>query len=683
MSLSLKAELETWANALKAYDAQDFDGALELFARVNDSSKILFNMGLIYATVGQHELAVEQFTAATQLDVYLAVAYFQSGVSNFLLGRFDVALRDFEEALLYLRGNQAINYEQIGLKFKLYSCEILFNRGLAKLNLGYQQDGLFDLREAAKEKVTDEHDVINEAIRDGGEGYTVFSIPVGVVYRPSEAKLKNSKAKDYMGKAKLVAASNDEDAFIEFTGVARKRIAMGEEIPSLGRSQTAPAPKSSPIETRPPISLDRANTTINVRTDSAPSAPSEPRTIRQPLGAGALNLKPTQPLVSRRSQSISNLAEVRTTGTGTLSRTESTISSFAAGQSSPSGSAVRPLGHTRSATATPATLSPLSFGSGPARRPPGPPAALQPGAGAGSPSNAMSRGMSVRRVLPAPGGSSSVPASTNGSPRESFATQPLVLPGANSNNNVVTRAATPPRELPKPPRQTDFFDDYINAYDSRSDATQSLILGPSSAQSSPAQDRPLMLPAVPRSQSPASQAPAPTAVGFVIQQPPREQQQYQQQQQQQPAQVQRALTRTTTAGGSLRRKPTRRTTTSRRQPSVSRSRTTVYEDEEEGYGSGGSAASEFELSTIRIKLFYQGDVRGMTMHPATAWEEFVERVTLKFGTALEGLGMQFMDEDGVKVSLRDESDFELAIETAREAGKGRPEGKLQVWCTDV
>lgn len=32
-------------------------------------------MGLIYATLGEHELAVEQFIAATGLDQYLAVAY--------------------------------------------------------------------------------------------------------------------------------------------------------------------------------------------------------------------------------------------------------------------------------------------------------------------------------------------------------------------------------------------------------------------------------------------------------------------------------------------------------------------------------------------------------------------------------------------------------------------------------
>ena len=185
-----------------------------------------------------------------------------------------------------------------------------------------------------------------------------------------------------------------------------------------------------------------------------------------------------------------------------------------------------------------------------------------------------------------------------------------------------------------------------------------------------------MLPAVPRSNSPA-RAPAQTAVAFADRQPPLQPQPQLQQFQQQPAQVQRSLTRSGTIGGSLRRKPTRRATT--RRPPV---RSVVYEDEEEeGYGSG--EGDDFELSTIRIKLHYQGDVRGMTMLPDTPWEEFVERVTTKFGVALEGLKMQFIDEDGVKVSLRDDSDYELAIETAREAAKGRPEGRLQVWCANV
>ena len=126
--MSLKAELELWASALAAYDKEQFDESLELFSvsagptllagltrnlhletqRISESSKILTNMGLIYATVGDHETAVKHFQLATEADQYLAVAYFQCGVSNFLLERFDLATKDFEDSLLYLRGNQAM-----------------------------------------------------------------------------------------------------------------------------------------------------------------------------------------------------------------------------------------------------------------------------------------------------------------------------------------------------------------------------------------------------------------------------------------------------------------------------------------------------------------------------------------------------------------------------------------------
>ncbi|KZP17793.1 hypothetical protein FIBSPDRAFT_746493, partial [Athelia psychrophila] len=193
---------------------------------IGDSSKILTNIGLIHATLGEHEAAVEQFNAATQLDQYLAVAYFQCGVSNFLLGRYELALKDFEEALLYLRGNQAINYEQLGLKFKLYSAEVLFNKGLCLIYMGNLQAGVADLEAASREQATAEHAVIDDALRDQGDGYTVFSIPIGVLYRPNERKMRNAQARDYMGKARLVAASDADDAFTGFTGVTRLKMGI-------------------------------------------------------------------------------------------------------------------------------------------------------------------------------------------------------------------------------------------------------------------------------------------------------------------------------------------------------------------------------------------------------------------------------------------------------------------------
>ncbi|EEQ92025.1 NADPH oxidase regulator NoxR [Blastomyces dermatitidis ER-3] len=224
--MSLKQEIETWVQALANYDNNEFEEALKVFNNIADTSKILFNCGVIYATLGEHFRAVECYQRAVALDQYFAVAYFQQGVSNFLVGDFEEALANFNDTLLYLRGNTSIDYEQLGLKFQLYSCEVLFNRGLCYIYLQQTEPGMQDLQYASKEKVKPDHEVIDEAIKENADGYTVFSIPVGIVYRPSEAKVKNLKTKEYLGKARLVAASDRANAFTGFQGSEIKRNAV-------------------------------------------------------------------------------------------------------------------------------------------------------------------------------------------------------------------------------------------------------------------------------------------------------------------------------------------------------------------------------------------------------------------------------------------------------------------------
>jgi hypothetical protein len=54
----LKQEIETWVAALGRYDNNEFEEALNEFGKIGDTSKILFNMGVIHATLGEHEKAV-------------------------------------------------------------------------------------------------------------------------------------------------------------------------------------------------------------------------------------------------------------------------------------------------------------------------------------------------------------------------------------------------------------------------------------------------------------------------------------------------------------------------------------------------------------------------------------------------------------------------------------------------
>lgn len=51
-------EIETWVQALEHYDRQEYDEALRVFDLIADTSKIFFNCGVIYATLGEHEKAV-------------------------------------------------------------------------------------------------------------------------------------------------------------------------------------------------------------------------------------------------------------------------------------------------------------------------------------------------------------------------------------------------------------------------------------------------------------------------------------------------------------------------------------------------------------------------------------------------------------------------------------------------
>lgn len=167
--------------------------------------------------------------------------------------------------------------------------------------MGNVQAGIIDLQEASRDKATSEHAVIDEAIREQGDGYTVFSIPVGVLYRPNERKMKNSQARDYMGKARLVAASDASDAFTGFTGVTRLKMGItptntfvqpdGPGGGGLARANTTLPPKSVPV-VEAPSGLARSKTTQAIasapmeRERSPPPADSDQTAFPPARGPG-------------------------------------------------------------------------------------------------------------------------------------------------------------------------------------------------------------------------------------------------------------------------------------------------------------------------------------------------------------------------------------------------------------
>ncbi|KAF8629433.1 hypothetical protein AX15_003479 [Amanita polypyramis BW_CC] len=534
--MSLKAELGTWAAALEAYDEGDFKKALDLFSGIADSSKILTNMGLIYATVGEHESAIEKFKEAIDLDQYLAVAYFQCGVSHFLLENFDAAFDNFDGAQLYLRGNQDINYEQLGLDFKLYAAEVLFNKGLCQVYLGQEREGLRLMAEAGTLRGREDHNVIDEAIHDRGNGYTVFSIPIGILYRPSAKKLKNAVTKDYMGKAKLVASSDPTDVYTEFTGVARLKQGISPSGIYVDRPDIDPP--------------------VVVRSATVPS-------LKLPLVRDSDTVPQTAAGLGRSTTTINVPSNYRDRITG-----KTDVSSASPIPTVPAAPSVD---HS-------SRLSDRSKGIG-----------------------SLSRGPSSKRPPP------------------TTLDLPLVLEDTTASN--------------RDKRLTDFYDDYLDSYGEAASA---------------------MLPSVHHNPRVAPAYNPPSRKGGL-------------QREQSIDHV--SGMRSAPVGGSLR-KSTKRSV---RRPE--------YEDE--GCDTREYEEIPYDMQRMRIKIHYNGEIRGMALPTDTTFAEFMDKLTSKFGRSITGLGIKFKDEDGGKVSLRDESDFELAVETAREGANGKGEGRLEIWCTDL
>ncbi|KAJ1679114.1 hypothetical protein EV182_002701, partial [Spiromyces aspiralis] len=212
--MSNKEELELWVKAASDFDQENYDLAIANFNLMDDSAKKFFNLGVVHTRNGDTAKAqIQCYSEAVRLDRYLAVAYFQRGVVRMIKQENQDALDDFNEALKCLRGNQFIDYTQIGLVYKMYSCEIYYNRALCNFCLGDEAEARLDLERATIDRNPEEerHVWIQKAIEMNGMDCPLFCVPRGVLYRPDMSKVKNATKVDYLGSSKVIAAIKDEE----------------------------------------------------------------------------------------------------------------------------------------------------------------------------------------------------------------------------------------------------------------------------------------------------------------------------------------------------------------------------------------------------------------------------------------------------------------------------------------
>lgn len=217
--MSLVETIRLWQEGVCAADGKEWGAALKAFTAVqNPPAKICFNIGCTHLVLGQLAEAEEAFTQSISCDKHLAVAYFQRGTVFYKRHNHEMALKDFKEALAQLRGNQLIDYKILGLRYRLFACEILYNIALVYATMENWKKAEEHLTLAMSSKSEPQHNKIDRAMEAilKQKLYEPVAIPTGKLFRPNEKQVAQLEKKDYLGKAMVVASVVDKDSFSGF-----------------------------------------------------------------------------------------------------------------------------------------------------------------------------------------------------------------------------------------------------------------------------------------------------------------------------------------------------------------------------------------------------------------------------------------------------------------------------------
>ncbi|XP_077410213.1 neutrophil cytosol factor 2 isoform X2 [Vanacampus margaritifer] len=217
--MSFLDTLRQWDDAIACVDRNDLTEALRIFLAIHQpNSKICFNIGCLQLLNQNLDAAEKAFDSSICKDEHLAVAFFQRGITFYKMERYEECVGDFQLALKALRGNQLIDYKVLGLRYKLYACEVLHNMALAEAHLGQWEKAQKNLAKALEYKTDAKVNIINRAMQSTlkQKVFKAVEFPSSVLFRPNKHYVAELEKKDYLGKAKVVASVVPQDQFSGF-----------------------------------------------------------------------------------------------------------------------------------------------------------------------------------------------------------------------------------------------------------------------------------------------------------------------------------------------------------------------------------------------------------------------------------------------------------------------------------
>ncbi|KAJ8279352.1 hypothetical protein COCON_G00064180 [Conger conger] len=230
--MSFVNTIRQWDEGVAFADRGDWATALRVLLDIQDSnSKIFFNIGCLHLINQELDEAEKAFDNSICKDEHLAVSFFQRGITFYKKLKFEESQGDFQNAFTELRGNQLIDYKPLGLRYKLYACEILHNIALTQAQLGQWEKGQESLLTALSLKTESKHGHIDRALESvlKQKLFEPVEIQSGALFRPNKHYVAELEKKDYLGKAKVVASIIPQD---DFSGFAPLQPQVEEQVPT-------------------------------------------------------------------------------------------------------------------------------------------------------------------------------------------------------------------------------------------------------------------------------------------------------------------------------------------------------------------------------------------------------------------------------------------------------------------